>query len=390
MTIAAGPSEPASNEKSWLRQAVSRGPQWYGRRYVSVLGRPQTWLNLLYLLLSFPIGLASFITVTFALALGSGLAITVVGLPFLVLAMYGWRHAARFEAWLSNTLLGTRISARLFGVEHGVPWQYEGILARVKNARSWRALAFHYFRFVQGIVAIVACVTLLGFAPGGIMAIPLASHNGLVFDSWTIDTPVEAVVVAVLAVLLTPATFYLLNGLAWISGRANQLILGVEPASEGEPNTMERAKAAYLAFRQPAVAQITEASVAPSGEDSDVGRASESPADDSPHPVPPTSELPATGVLSVDIVMRIVAVDGRRVEVTPKEFDLLALFVQNPGRPFSRDELLDRIWRNDFDVTDRTIDTHVQRLRKKLGPAAQTIRTVWGVGYRFESDESSE
>ncbi|KAA0231979.1 winged helix family transcriptional regulator, partial [bacterium] len=63
--------------------------------------------------------------------------------------------------------------------------------------------------------------------------------------------------------------------------------------------------------------------------------------------------------------------------------DLLALFAANPGRPFSRDELLDRVWKGDYDVTDRTIDTHVQRLRKKLGEQADAIQTVWGVGYRF-------
>jgi DNA-binding response OmpR family regulator len=81
--------------------------------------------------------------------------------------------------------------------------------------------------------------------------------------------------------------------------------------------------------------------------------------------------------------MRIVTVGRERIEVTPKEFDLLALFVQNPGRPFSREDLLDRIWKNEYDVTDRTIDTHVQRLRKKLGDQSEAIQTVWGVGYRF-------
>ena len=89
----------------------------------------------------------------------------------------------------------------------------------------------------------------------------------------------------------------------------------------------------------------------------------------------------------VDVAMRRVRVNGSAVELTPKEFDLLALFAQNPGRPFSRDELLDRIWRDDYEVTDRTIDTHVQRLRKKLGDQSGVIQTVWGVGYRFERAE---
>jgi DNA-binding response OmpR family regulator len=96
----------------------------------------------------------------------------------------------------------------------------------------------------------------------------------------------------------------------------------------------------------------------------------------------PGEDAPAP--ISVDVAMRVVKVAGQVVDVTPKEFDLLVLFVQNPGRPFSREELLDRIWKNEYDVTDRTIDTHVQRLRKKLAAGADAIQTVWGVGYRFQ------
>ena len=70
--------------------------------------------------------------------------------------------------------------------------------------------------------------------------------------------------------------------------------------------------------------------------------------------------------------------------MTPREFDLLALFTAHPGKPFSRDELLDQIWKDDLEVTDRTIDTHVQRLRRKLGLRSEAIQTVWGVGYRYQ------
>jgi DNA-binding response OmpR family regulator len=77
-------------------------------------------------------------------------------------------------------------------------------------------------------------------------------------------------------------------------------------------------------------------------------------------------------------------VGSEPVDVTPKEFELLILLTGHPGRPFSREELLDRIWKDDLEVTDRTIDTHVQRLRKKLGPWAEAIQTVWGIGYRYQ------
>jgi DNA-binding response OmpR family regulator len=82
--------------------------------------------------------------------------------------------------------------------------------------------------------------------------------------------------------------------------------------------------------------------------------------------------------------MRTAFVGDEELELTPKEFDLLAIFVQNPGRAFSRDFLLERIWGDDIYVTDRTVDTHIQRLRKKLGDEADAIRTVWGIGYKLQ------
>jgi DNA-binding response OmpR family regulator len=59
------------------------------------------------------------------------------------------------------------------------------------------------------------------------------------------------------------------------------------------------------------------------------------------------------------------------------------LFTTNPGRAFSRDFLLERIWDDDYEGFDRAVDTHIRRLRRKLGPLGDAIVTVWGVGYRF-------
>ena len=85
----------------------------------------------------------------------------------------------------------------------------------------------------------------------------------------------------------------------------------------------------------------------------------------------------------VNLDSRLARSGGEALELTPREFDLLALFVANPGRAFSREYLLERVWASDYEVTDRTVDTHVQRLRKKLGERASSIQTVWGIGYRF-------
>lgn len=117
------------------------------------------------------------------------------------------------------------------------------------------------------------------------------------------------------------------------------------------------------------------------------------PGGDEPPPGAPGDDSAAAErlpVVEVDVVARIVRIDGKELEVTRREFDLLALFAANPGRAFSREELLDRIWKNEYDITDRTIDTHVQRLRKKLGAAAESIQTVWGVGYRFAPPSSDD
>jgi DNA-binding response OmpR family regulator len=97
-----------------------------------------------------------------------------------------------------------------------------------------------------------------------------------------------------------------------------------------------------------------------------------------------TDAVLEVGEIRMSLDMRTAFVGADELDLTPKEFDLLAIFVQNPGRAFSRDFLLERIWGDDVYVTDRTVDTHVQRLRKKLGDEADAIRTVWGIGYKLQ------
>lgn len=89
------------------------------------------------------------------------------------------------------------------------------------------------------------------------------------------------------------------------------------------------------------------------------------------------------GPLRVDVGQHVASVEGRPVELTPKEFDLLALLVRHPGRAFSRDYLMEKVWGFESGGSDRTVDTHILRLRKKLGPVGDRIETVWGIGYRF-------
>jgi two-component system phosphate regulon response regulator PhoB len=78
-----------------------------------------------------------------------------------------------------------------------------------------------------------------------------------------------------------------------------------------------------------------------------------------------------------------VTVKGRRVELTATEFNLLTLLVQRAGHVQSRDRLLRDVWEYESHIDTRTVDTHMRRLRDKLGPAAKYLETVRGVGYRF-------
>ena len=89
------------------------------------------------------------------------------------------------------------------------------------------------------------------------------------------------------------------------------------------------------------------------------------------------------GALVLDIERHRCSVEGEPVDLTAKEFKLLGTLMRRPGRVMSRQSLLDEVWGSDITVTERTIDTHLKRLREKLGTAGDMIETVRGVGYRF-------
>ena len=103
-------------------------------------------------------------------------------------------------------------------------------------------------------------------------------------------------------------------------------------------------------------------------------------------------EVVESGTLRLDPVRREVTVGGEEVHLTVREFDLLAFLARHPERPFTRSQLLEQIWGITYEGYDRTIDSHVQRLRAKIEADPGTpehVRTVWGVGYKFSGDGDS-
>ena len=84
----------------------------------------------------------------------------------------------------------------------------------------------------------------------------------------------------------------------------------------------------------------------------------------------------------------VVTVDGTPVELSFKEFELLSYFMKNQGIALSREQILSQVWEYDYYGDARTIDTHVKKLRSKLGEKGNWIKTIWGLGYKMEVDES--
>ena len=109
---------------------------------------------------------------------------------------------------------------------------------------------------------------------------------------------------------------------------------------------------------------------------------------DEDHPVT-TQEvidyLEADGI-RVDKDAHEVTVDGKPVDLSNKEFELLTYFMENKGIALSREKILNNVWNYDYFGDARTIDTHVKKLRSKLGPKGDNIKTIWGMGYKLEVD----
>ena len=96
------------------------------------------------------------------------------------------------------------------------------------------------------------------------------------------------------------------------------------------------------------------------------------------------SEIIEIGGIEIDKAAHIVRIDGNEIELSYKEFELLTYFVENKGIALSREKIRNNVWNYDYFGDARTIDTHVKKLRKKMGEKGDYIRTIWGMGYKFE------
>lgn len=96
-------------------------------------------------------------------------------------------------------------------------------------------------------------------------------------------------------------------------------------------------------------------------------------------------EMLTAGGIELDKSAHIVRVEEKEVDLSYKEFELLAFFMENKGIALSREKILNNVWNYDYFGDARTIDTHVKKLRSKLGPCGDAIKTIWGMGYKLEA-----
>jgi len=99
-------------------------------------------------------------------------------------------------------------------------------------------------------------------------------------------------------------------------------------------------------------------------------------------------KLLSIGGIVIDQTAHTVTVDGRQIELSFKEFELLTYFMENEGIALSREKILNHVWNYDYFGDARTIDTHVKKLRAKIGEKGDYIKTIWGMGYKFEAEEN--
>lgn len=100
----------------------------------------------------------------------------------------------------------------------------------------------------------------------------------------------------------------------------------------------------------------------------------------------PEDVISAGGIV-IDKAAHLATVDSKPMELSFKEFELLTYFLENQGIALSREKILNSVWNYDYFGDARTIDTHVKKLRSKMGDKGEYIKTVWGMGYKFEVDE---
>jgi len=216
----------------------------YLRRFFGVIARSSTYLNLLYLLLAFPLGLFYFIFLIVGFSLGFSLLIILVGIFILLIVFAGWIAFGAFERQLAIWLLREEIPPmtpprlRDRPAESKISWN--GFIAYLANPATWTSLVYLFAKFPLGIISFVALVVAAALT-GVFLTAPLTysivqPQVWFTWNSvWVIDTLGDALLAFLIGIPLLFISLHVLNGLAWVSGKFARVMLGTAGALEERP-----------------------------------------------------------------------------------------------------------------------------------------------------------
>jgi len=197
----------------------------------------QTYLNLLYLLLAFPLGIAYFVFLIFGMSLGAGLAVIFVGVPILMGVLFACLSLGAFERLMARSMLHLSIASPP-GVASG-PGLWAKLKALFGNPATWKSFFYLMLKFPFGIAAFVVLVTAFSVSGALILAPLTYSTLSIDFGLWRVDSKDEATILCLMGVVLLLAAFHLVNALAFVWGRFAQIMLGPDHAAGAESVTRQ-------------------------------------------------------------------------------------------------------------------------------------------------------
>ena len=195
--------------------------------YFEVLWTGQTYLNLIYLILAFPLGIFYFVFLITGLALGVGLLIIWIGLLILIMVFAGSWVFGQIERLLANGLLDVDIGSPVIQVTEDSLW--ERVRAYLSNPVTWKSMLFLFMKFPLGIISFVLTVAGASIC-GALLAAPFAYQEwGYQVGEWYMDSMNEAMLAFVVGIIITPLVLHLLNWIAHFFGQVAIALLGRGP-----------------------------------------------------------------------------------------------------------------------------------------------------------------
>lgn len=206
--------------------------------FVNVAFRRQTYLNILYLLFTFPLGTAYFVFLVSGLSLGFSLMTIWVGIPILILIFLAWWEIASFERQIAIWLLGVDIPPMSRGPDPDSDLVGKGI-TRLKNPVTWKSLLYLFLKFPLGILSLIVTVVLISLTLSMLLSPVLYRFHMMSFGIFQVDSFGESLLTAVMGILVGLVSLHLMNLLARLAGGLAVLMLGNSHVRDSETSEKE-------------------------------------------------------------------------------------------------------------------------------------------------------